>query len=509
MGEQLQTDFNPAGYTEAMGEDDLFGDLAQELEGDGSQRLEREETIRRLGDYYGGQLFKYGSHTGTVNDIIDVCPAAGVVVAQGFDAMVGWIDSYKIDTPAEESKPAEEHLEVETTAPEQDGDVVPTKQTTEKPVTALVKPKVGDANPVQQLNTRSDNLSNTPLGPEAKAIPRYEKPTTTTEDTSVKESTGDTHEPIEVTRISRSPQEISQPKVPAEATLSSPKIKDFLVEKESETIEPIAEVTADTPLKDNAPARELPSVELIASPEEPKVLATEVSVVEPEELINTAANLNSIRPDDDSELVGPSLANINEVHTDEADDEPPTQTVTEIFEHSIIDDEETSEDRAADRPIIVTELEPTVVDQIKTETEIGAILENLTDIPDSEPSAYNPAECEKQTARVLVCVQELQHATSAEECNEALAGLHAALRDLLSGLGYDNPDDIADRIIRQYDMETLHAIVIRLQALMRRNATTKPPALVHSKHRVIGYHAVRLLVRSVSRQLHNPQTQVV
>jgi hypothetical protein len=534
MGEHLRTELSTTGLIEASSYDGM-DDLVAELEGDNDQRLEREQTIQRLINNYGGQLFKYGSRSGTVGDIIDLCPAADVVLEQGFDAMVGWIDGYKVDFLEEVTKEEEQKEEIlqaeDTSAQKQQEETVndSRKEAKKETVVVPVEKKIVETEPFQQSSGMEGSSSDISVSSEVKAIPSPpEKSVVTTDvDRKVQEPIITAREAIEAAYASESTIETPKSSVSPDIVTLSQDIVKLPVEKTEEAVEPTAEtislLAADSPSGvDELPIREPVPVEIKTPLEMPEEFVLEMDVAGRKEPDSSNEQEAAIGIEDDSDTFAlpnieddPNLetqfgtelladeertsdhdpiADTDTADSQEADSDLFAHIFTEIPEQSIIESRGADENDLLALPVVQSDLELAPIEGGRTEVEISEVLEGLTGGLVIEALSYDPVENEQRIAKTLKSVTELQAATSTEECAEALADLRIALRDLLYGLGYDNSDEIVSRAIRQYDMVTLRAILIRLQALMCHDAAVKQSTINHKKHHAIGYHAVRLLV---------------
>ena len=91
---------------------DSFDDLYNEIYSDGSEQNEalREQTKSELVETFGSQQFQYGSHVGTVYDIVEVCPHIKDMLDRGAgaDAIASEIVPFAVELQPEEVLEIEE-----------------------------------------------------------------------------------------------------------------------------------------------------------------------------------------------------------------------------------------------------------------------------------------------------------------------------------------------------------------------------------------------------------------
>lgn len=136
---------------EVMSDDAFFESIMGDVHGEGWQDRQ-EQTEQVLREHYGDQLFRYGSHIGTIDDMLAVCPMMESKVLEGFDAVVAYIDEYKTtqteidairaeDEQLDEDTPRIQHEaqpDEESTTPRQRDTIHPVRPVEPAPVDAAV-----------------------------------------------------------------------------------------------------------------------------------------------------------------------------------------------------------------------------------------------------------------------------------------------------------------------------------------------------------------------------------
>ncbi len=509
MGEQLKIEITEL---DVLSDDELFGDIE-----DSNVDLERTSTRQRLNEHYGPQLFKYKSYSGTINDIVDLCPAAGIRVEQGFDSVVAWVDTYKVDSleeiTEEPSKEKAEELVSETNQQEdassdkqQKNDIIKAPAETKediiktKPVVAESQENKASVEAVAtaepKKKSRAESTVPTPTDSTIKpAKPPLKSPATTRENATVAEPPSPKSDKVET-------------KVAIEAHTIPEQIDDVTDTQEQETSQ--AEIVET----DEIQIEELPRLEAMADFEIPEEYFMEEATNESDdqELLDNVFEANEdVLTHQDIEY----STNIHEIANDELleaeeDDleiEIGTEVTTDsnginqVFEQLV---SENNQDETMPDLLTIDNQEVETTTDEESDDTVRELLEDLTGEDGGEvlfETLENNEEIDEQVTTTLWVVEKLQQATSAEECYEALADLRAALSELLKGLGYSNADELVERILRHYDIATLHKILLQLQSLMGHNTFAKQMSLPSKNHHAIGGHAVRLLIGSTTEKL--------
>ncbi len=105
-----------------------------------------------------------------------------------------------------------------------------------------------------------------------------------------------------------------------------------------------------------------------------------------------------------------------------------------------------------------------------------------------------PVEMIGRAANLVRYIEKLEQATSAEECHDNLELIKSELIGLLTMLGYDNPHDIAEQLLRKYDIATLKRFIIILIKTSLLSYKPRPSLASFFDHRKYGAPAVSEVV---------------
>lgn len=160
-----------------------------------------------LTDYYGGEQFDYNGYTGTIVQMLDSCPFAKFMLNKGPDAVIAWLDEYKMtveaaqdedstDTSEENDKnenllnddATEDEQSAERTASEERAIEVDAVQTDEQPA------QTSAAKPETQVVFQAEISTSETVKPEAAEAPGRESIVWFVEKEDEEESSRDTLE---------------------------------------------------------------------------------------------------------------------------------------------------------------------------------------------------------------------------------------------------------------------------------------------------------------------------
>ena len=121
------------------------------------------------------------------------------------------------------------------------------------------------------------------------------------------------------------------------------------------------------------------------------------------------------------------------------------------------------------------------------------------ELPDVE-TTQNLVELQQRTMVVVEKIEQLEQAKSAEDCQEAVAELQWELTGLLLLMGYMNAMEIAERLVKQYDITQLkqHMMeIVQSLASPERLASRRHVPTRSTSWRKCGGRVVSMLVQTV------------
>ncbi len=462
-----------------------------------SPEAAREETIEQLNDHYGDQLFQYKKYNGTIQTIIDLCPAVQYIVGQGFDAMVAFVDKYKVDEivkePEEEKKPETEVVEQKQNDDVKDNSEVKSK---EEPVQKVEQEKATKDTPSQSVEA-----SNKSEAIESDIVSKGESRSAKDQSVSTAVLKKDTFQKPEpkVTTIEVIEEVVETPEVVQD-------IKPVVVVQMPEVI-PIAPEVDDSQGSDISKREPEPTridaviepnvVERTEVPEALKPVELSELSIEPqsEEIIESHQDVRvetireAIETEDDKQedlteiLLAETKDERVELNTSFEDDE-----ITELFE----DWQELAKQKAPFDVVlaaITDQLEETIgrddqftdgndiADESNEFNMVVADLykdETLNDESNSELDELLKKEARPELYAMLTAVQsakktveQLYEAKTKEQCQFYIEQLVQDLVIILRGLGYENPEKIIRDFLNTHSAESLYALIKELEASLR------------------------------------------
>lgn len=122
---------------------------------------------------------------------------------------------------------------------------------------------------------------------------------------------------------------------------------------------------------------------------------------------------------------------------------------------------------------------------------VGAVVGERDRLDEVE---VEPVEMIGRAVNLVRYIEKLEQATSAEECHDNLAFIKSELMGLLIMLGYDNPYDIAEQLLKKYDIATLKRFIIILIKTSLLSYKPRPSLASFFDHRKYGAPAVSEVV---------------
>lgn len=470
-------------------DDDFLKEIGFDVEG-------REQTLSQLESMFGERVFRYGEYTGTVNDMASSCPAFGDILEQGAPSAAAWLEAN--DEPVQERQETQETVEEETgelelPALRKGVDGEPDSEPAEKPATRVV-----EASPEKEAEPDTSEPNVIHVEPEkpsplnlvqAEVIEPLEKsddaPEGTSEAAPPKESVT-APEQVGVTR-----KQVADSDKPNQTEQLSSK-KDF--------------------------AQQIPDVgvESIAAAEE----HIEMLIVQDEVVLPSAAEheqLGLLVAEDEISEIDLNEQRYSAPDPDRVTNHDETDEHFSLTDFLLEADEEfdsynevTPEDLEilGSVPVLENQIDRSLIEHSVGTGEVEPIhtevVELLTRIIPEIPEINIELNDEVlvgvalQATSTLEAIKVLEKASTAEECREALGQVREELVNLLARLGYEDADIIAERLLKQYGLQTLTTYIMRLlnilsssQELLSHQAVRVASAI---SPRHYGVHAVRSIV---------------
>lgn len=600
MSREVSVDTSMPSLDDLMDLEDAFtGDESAEAKETEWQRY--DDTVAELEAHFGPQQFAYGSHVGTITDIINRCTAVGVVVAQGPDAVKSFVSGYEVSDeeaeklrnpkPDEEEDPEEEQTDDEETKEDQQKKIVDEKQQPEvkpelekevaeqpEPETATVseeKPVAESpqevvveekAEPIQMIAPVDIQETHTTEIRQEASAPEIEQVDNATPDVSRAATEQNAEAVVAGDGVVNTPEAGGADGAVAKEEIIAPQERvsnTNTAEQEQnstarEGVVGQVEQRIDAPLnteeKEPTPLPVHDDMEVRIDLSQYREASQQDAVVEVAEVDDEAfvevADMSASEADtfpadvyendateweEVSEVADATEADSHEdaeleidyyVSQTELDDasEQSDETAEELTEqaelesdelHGVVsvqdtltehvNTEEDSENEAAngatefaeanttlqspDSPIErVLENESNATEVVNDEMheqdtaqlvaiedveEVAAFTELIDVRPDTEPT-QNAAEMYHQAAVVAEKIEVLEQAKTAEACHDAVNELRQELTTLLLLMGYANATEIADRLVKQYDVQQLKKYMLAIV-----QALSSPERLAH------------------------------
>lgn len=456
---------------------------------------EIENTKQQLIEHYGDQQFDYFGRKGTISQIVHVCPPVMDMLAIGFDAIVTWIDEYKVEA-------------------------VPVEEESSKK----------DDEPVVE-NAADSNDSTPPVSEISK--PETAKPVVEKESKGIDGGDVATEKPVTQTVEAQNSTEQASPKPTAESTTSNGSVSAQAIPSESAGATPVKvaapQLSAAQPIVETA-AVALP----IPTENRPAILSPEStteSLSVPVALVEESAPLVQELEQDTAELYIEAVQSVVEDEATQALDVPAeieieetsrtteltdfieieqSQEVEQTLEYERIDEANEPIVSAVQAELNVEEIKPSdYIDTLETLAEKEAPLEELLvtiveqvvvheksnenetiDLPneiniDDETIAAAPAELQILYLRMSEIQQKMElvySSKSKEACDEHVAELIKSLTELLRGFGYDNPELLIQNFLHTHQLSSLRELVELLQQSLRRVVYIEAAKKIQQKH---------------------------
>lgn len=470
-----------------------------------------ESTIAELRAYYGDTILHYGKYSGTVEEVIDKCPAALFQVRRGFDSFVSWIDRHQVQGAVEDENEDEEGKELVS------DDIVEPKA---KDIEEKVVTKEAVQQPIQQTDKIIEKNDHNKLADTAgddSAVQGQKAPANIHEEVSNEITIDAPETPVQKDSEPESKteasslvvlQEESEPEVEGSAFKSE-------VDYELEDTATDELVLDDTPLSKEADfSDELPQIEptetqpdiievtaddgVDATLQSDRVEEVDENGVVDEVLEKTVlstedmeVSLDSEVPEIESSAIDmPIFERIEEAllePDDEANESYDRVELNEVIERF----EAWRDDAKAETPIdelFIKAVED--LDATFTEASIGAdvteeVLRSETEVSyeefdlssedvieqfdvsiedEASPELYAMLLAVKSSRKT---VEKLYTAKTKQECAEYINEIIIELSTVLRALGYDDPERIIRDFLSGHSPESLKNLIVELEKSLR------------------------------------------
>ncbi|MDB5183775.1 MAG: hypothetical protein JWO07_456 [Candidatus Saccharibacteria bacterium] len=499
----------------------------------GYEASDRSETEQLLIDKYGNQQFRYGIHSGTIRDMIALCPAVATELNKGFSKVVEFIDAYKIDTVDKDDKNEDDTEKVATSQepePEKAADapqLVTADAATQNKVEVVQTPRteevsrqqngaaeiaqVADVEAVQDMpadvaieaivvDSAVEQRSGSNLAAAVAQRETLQQETSGPETASVE--MGDTTPPILI------------PELPLPIVKLYEEVEPVSVEDEEPSeiaVVPLPHFIEDMKFEDEVAVAEVPVLKNSEAAEGRFVTKNLASDIGDFHIPGMVVGLDEPGPETLGEAE-PAIAGEYWVDDDdEIEDAPENFVAAELG-----NDEDSPVERAETTPEVTAETrrvsEPKP-DVVRTETvedngeiiddapaEIVAKIVELIGIHPDEATEPEPEEAKRRITTIIEKIDVLERAETAEDCQEALLEVRVELAGLLALMGYRNADQLAEWLTRNYDIKQLRKYMSAiLQSLTspERSATLSTHIQNTTSPSKFGSRAVRMLVSLV------------
>ncbi|MBI3889176.1 hypothetical protein HY312_01180 [Candidatus Saccharibacteria bacterium] len=498
----------------SAGEIDIFDMAGDSFDTVNSPVQLSPELIRQTIEFFGDQLYEYGSYIGTIADALaGGCPAIqAALVNGGLEGVASLVAGREISqeeadrrrNPEEESKPDEDtqeaaeddHPNDENTTHDEPKELRPdTKEVTSQSETSAdMKPTpLADYQDVQKggVQTKSmqevavDGTDAVTLHDKKNDIPHSDRvhiePEQTYDRLSIIAEQKNAPSEVSVTMIEQNEATSIDQSVQVGTSVEGESSDgEYLSEPPTRFdafIEPpvyVSREQASEPMESSVvtDAFQVPTVEPVALD-----VISERNTREPEDMsifeaLGDESRSSELVEEDENELfaLGSNSGIVNAL-------EQPDSTVWQVYEQ-----ENTQEQ----------------------ETAIEAVVELATEFIGVEAefeSEVEVAEVRHYIESVAKAVTQLEQATTAEECKKQLEVLEKSLADLLDALGFDGAHDLAKKLVRQYDTKTLRQFIAALLKTVTAGELSHQSIQKKSvplKHHWFGQRVVERVVRATS-----------
>ena len=490
--------------------DDEYTDIGDQE----TKNSERSQTIEALIDYYGGQQFYYGGHVGTIIEIIELCPAVGVSLDQGFDAVVRFVSGCEITSEEAERRrnPQKGNVDEEINAAKDDAIEGADKETSG---VQSVEPSVHKRENSTKRNSYSttapqlgEQLSSNTEAAETGAEGSIENKKLVAIEVTDVDSNISKREMAEIinpeaTTIEKTESTKEAAIIPEivvnHEVVQQPEGSDVTTQNEVEEIHPTPlPAPFETFLEPPEYTTRENAMEL-ADVREKDIGAFQLPPLDMTEFEQTPHDISEFIIDDPGASQTDSAEQLREFEPVMTDtNETALTTLEDVFVADTII-EHGSE--TAVSPMDVFERTQQIEDR-HVEMSQELVIETVADFVGEAPPVYEYEYTLLRNASVEVIekIELLEQAKTAEECSERLQEIHSELQALLELLGYEDAERIARRLVSQYDTKILKQFIANLLQSFSALELPLPSAVSTSilpHHHWFGQRVVEKLVKIV------------
>lgn len=519
MGENFKISFENINTGESTYDDDIFGvadfsDISNEID---TYRPDTGGVVERLADYYGTQQFQYGSYIGAIGDAISGgCPAIAAALEQGFDAVVDVVSGHEVsDEEAEVLKniqPEKEQIEESEKSEEKSPEATLVANKSEP--LELQKEQTETPVPRDEIAPRPEvSGSRIERGPNSSmeaTVADAESKTTQGNSTEAPKLPTELSVEYAINQIPTIQDEVAAKvnKATEIASTTETKTINLAVLKIDNTIR--VDVVDVTPLRNDSKERVNDIEESLELPGE--MLQGRISDIrvdrENDSNVRYASRISELEASDEKESAGDYWPEQPPIETGDAKVVEPAEAKNEnsLFEVSHLNNQKSDRESTATFLIgEVLELEQVNVEIENTENIrlelVDAVIELVREYPDTTRE-YGSEIAQQQASVVSANIRVLEHVSSAEECYDALSAVQEELVKLLLLLGYENAAAIAERLMAQYNIQTLkqYMTVIAQSRTSHRKigVRTRHHVAIHPCYHKCGIGVVKMVVELVT-----------
>lgn len=525
----------PPQETAPLSDEDIFALMMDKNEAERQENI--QNNTERLTSYYGDQQFKYGTHSGTITTILNVCPPIKGLLANanGFDAIADWIDPHKVveEEKAEKDKDTaqddtEEGALKNTHADKRDEATVD-KKTDEMQATETKSEKVNrHAAPKGEKEAdRKDTLETPPTpapqnarnvaeekhtatkdshsqegqtSPITKPSKESSHPPTSSEEESVVEAVSDAAE-MKSTLEVEATDEPDTYKIPQEPSISEAVEVVDIIEKEPESDLPATTTILEAALQNEQQQPEANTDEIPAqttSFEYHEADETEVPVEYtdtqhiPEQNDNASFDAEALILQEDfksdeqtvrsnKDLSANAAETPAETELEEVPDEPHVERIEhehtempiELPQSELLHTWRKLGEEEAPLDVALTTIIEHVehVAQQNTSDDETMRPESNEHMPEDadESLVFTGPELRytlEKVHRARHSIEQLQRATTKEECEQHVAAIIEEITQLLTLLGYETPAKIIQDFLADHSVQSLRELLEYLETIL-------------------------------------------
>jgi hypothetical protein len=452
----------------------------------------REVTMSILKDHFGDRVIHYKKYSGTVEDIVDDCPAAYYYFKKGPEAFIEWVEAEETEPIHDTDDATNESREDEIFTVAEEGMVESSYADQQKD--ALAEKESLEVSKADQTASKNDEALDSIPDEQASAVDKAE-PDRRDRSRVDKKANAERSEKTE--KVSKDKKvDTSREKNKKQPTQSQ---VEAVVEvlQEPEVFKPV--INIDAPNITNKPEQDVKTekTDLVADEPSPEMAATQhlesFQTDSPEE--DVPAEVNDAADSQSIEELQTNTDLIDEVLLNEDIEKPQSTQVVAQFENwqefakdePLLDElfitmseqldtelfiEETDEAVINTESDVQSDTEPTAIEYAFEDFQKAEILQDLQgqEIFDSLLSEQASAELVTLLTAVRVSkksVEKLYGAKTKEECAQYLNEIIVELTHILEALGYKYPEYYVRDFLSGHSIEALRSLINELEKSLR------------------------------------------